>query len=283
LPGLETLCSVAAVETTFSALTPAQESLFLTLYLRALDFESRDPILGDRISADLAKKIDYDFGRQKVSNSLVLDLACRTRTLDELIRGFIAEHPDAVVLDLGCGLDPRVARCAPPSTVDWYDIDFPVVTDIRERFLPTASHTIGTDLTAPGWMNGIPADRPTMIVADGLMAFLTGPAYQDMIRALTAHFETGEFAFNAYTRFVLRIGNLSPTFKAMNAKTARGGIDDPHEPETWGARVTLIEELLLVNSPDVAKYPQPLRAFTRLCAHSTRISRHGNRILRYRF
>lgn len=42
-----------------------------------------------------------------------------------------------------------------------------------------------------------------------------------------------------------------------------GGIDDPREPESWGARLTLIEELLLVNSPDIAKYPPLLRAFTR--------------------
>lgn len=154
-----------------------------------------------------------------MANHLVLDLSVRTKKLDELIRVFVATHPNAVVLDLGCGLDPRVLRCGVPSTVDWYDIDFPVVMDIRERFLPNASHTIGAELTTPGWMNEIPADRPTMIVADGLMAFLTGPAYQDMMRALTAHFATGEFAFNAYTHFVMKIGNYSATFKALHATT----------------------------------------------------------------
>lgn len=271
------------METTFRSLTPAQESAFLTLYLRTLDYKSADPILGDSVSAAIADEIDYDFTRLKVQRHLVLDLSTRTKKLDQLIRQFVANHPNAVVLDLGCGLDPRVIRCRVPSTVDWYDIDFPAVVDIRERFLPNASHTIRADLTTPGWMNDIPADRPTMIVADGLMAFLTGEAYKDMICALTAHFATGEFAFNAYTRFVLKIGNLSSTFKALHAKTGSGGIDDPREPESWGARLTLIEELLLVNSPELAKYPPLLRAFTRLCAHSTRISRIGNRILRYRF
>ncbi|MEU6580582.1 class I SAM-dependent methyltransferase [Nocardia sp. NPDC046763] len=271
------------METTFSSLTPAQESLFLTLYLRALDCAARNPILGDTVSAEIAENIDYDFGRQQVSGSLVLDLACRTRTLDELVRSYLAQHPDAVVLDLGCGVDPRVLRCDPPAGVDWYDIDFPEVIAIRERFLPAASHTIPADLTAPDWMHAIPADRPTMIVADGLMAFLSGEEYRDLSRALTAHFAHGEFAFNAYTRLVLKLGNFSPTFKALGARSSGGGIDDPHEPESWGARLTLTEELLLVNSPDIAKYPQPLRAFTRLCAHNTWISRQGNRILRYRF
>jgi hypothetical protein len=33
----------------------------------------------------------------------------------------------------------------------------------------------------------------------------------------------------------------------------------------------------------VARFPQPLRSFTRLCAHSRRLSRHGNRVVRYAF
>ncbi|MGH3720834.1 MAG: class I SAM-dependent methyltransferase [Pseudonocardiaceae bacterium] len=271
------------MDTMFRELTPTQESLFLTLYLRALDQRSPDPILGDTVSAEIADKIDYDFTRQKVQHSLVLDLALRTKKLDDLIRTFAAEHSNAVVLDLGCGLDPRVLRCDLPPRTDWYDIDFPVVVKIRERFLPHVSHTINADLTTPGWLDDIPANRPTMIVADGLVAFLSGPAYKAMARALTAYFSTGEFAFNAYTPLVMRLGNYSGTFKALNARTAGDGINDPHEPESWGAGLTLIEELLLVHEPDVAKFPQPLRAFTRLCAHSTRISRHGNRVVRYRF
>jgi hypothetical protein len=111
-----------------------------------------------------------------------------------------------------------------------------------------------------------------MIVADGLTAFLSGHAYKAMTRALTAHFSTGEFAFNAYTPLVMRLANYSPTLKALHARTAGEGINDPREPESWGARLTLIEELLLVRAPEVAKFPQPLRVFTRLCAHSTMCS-----------
>lgn len=273
------------MEATFNALTPAQESCLLTLYLRALDCRSGSPILGDTISADIADKIDHDFARQEAgaSTGLVLDLAVRTKRLDELIRAFVAQHPNAVVIDLGCGLDPRVLRCQIPATIDWYDIDYPAVVDIREQFLPQTSHTIGADLNSSQWMNSIPADRPTMIVADGLMAYLSNEAFKGMTRALTTHFAHGEFATNAYTRFVLKIAPLSSTWKAMHAKPAGEGIDDPHEAESWGARLTLIEDILLARSPDVAKYPQPLRSFTRLSAYSTRFSRMGSRVIHYRF
>jgi O-methyltransferase involved in polyketide biosynthesis len=271
------------VESAFTRLTPVQESLFLTLYLRALDHRSPDPILRDALSDEVARKIGYDFGRLKVVPSQVLDLALRTKRLDELVQEFVAGHPDAVVLDLGCGLDPRAIRCDLPPGTDWFDLDFPEVLRIRERYLPLASHQVGADLTGPDWLDGIPADRPAMVVADGLMAFLTGERFRAMARTLTGHFPSGEFAFNAYTPFDLWAANYSGTFRSLHTKTAGEGFTDPHVPEGWGARLTLAEELLLTRAPEIAKYPRPLRDLTRLCAHSTWISRHGNRIVRYRF
>jgi O-methyltransferase involved in polyketide biosynthesis len=271
------------MDTTFRNLTPVEDSLFLTLYLRALDARSPFPLLGDARSADLAGQLDYDFSRQKALRNQVLDLALRTRRLDDLVRGFMARNRDAVVLDLGCGLDPRAMRCRPPDGVDWYDIDYPAVATIRESVLPGESHVVAADLGTSSWWEGIPTDRPTIAVADGLMAFMIGDAFKTLARTLATHFATGEFAFNAYTPLDLWAANFSSTFKALGARTAGDGIVDPHEVESWGASLILVEELLLVRDPDVARYPQPLRSFTRLCARSTRISRHGNRILRYAF
>src|SRR5215472_16613101 len=114
-------------ESLFRGLTPAQESLFLTLHFRALDYRSPSPILADATSAQLADSIGYDFRQLKVIGAKSLDLALRTNTLDKLVSAFVARHGDAVVLDLGCGLDPRQVRCHPPISIDWYDIDFPVV------------------------------------------------------------------------------------------------------------------------------------------------------------
>jgi hypothetical protein len=48
-------------ESAVGTLTPAQESLFLTLHLRALDSRSARPILGDTASAELAGTVGYDF------------------------------------------------------------------------------------------------------------------------------------------------------------------------------------------------------------------------------
>lgn len=79
-------------------LTPVQESLLLTLYLRALDARSADPILGDTASAERAEALEYDFSRQRVQPSLVLDLATRPVPTPDLARRRRRPHDRRVLV-----------------------------------------------------------------------------------------------------------------------------------------------------------------------------------------
>jgi O-methyltransferase involved in polyketide biosynthesis len=262
-------------------LGPVQQVALLGVRLRALDAASEVPILGDHHAVDLAGALGLDLGRPKLPRSVVLVHAVRAKTLDNAVRRFVADHSTATVLDVGCGFDTRFARCAPPPTVDWYDVDFAELITLRERFLPSRAHLVAADVTAPGWLHDIPNDRPTMIVTDGLMALLRGQSFIALARALTEHFEVGELAFNAHSRVAMR-----------NSRRVRGplvipavgeGIDDPHEAESWDARLTLIEELSMARAPEVAQYPPVLRAIARFSALSDRLARAGDRVVRYRF
>lgn len=263
-------------------LNPIQEALLLTLRARAVDATTRTPILGDTHQAELADRIDYDFAKLKLKPSLICGTALRGKKLDEAVRAFTATHRNAVVLDLGCGLDTRMLRCDPSADVDWYDIDYPEVIELRGQLLPHSSHLLGVDLTQPGWTEQLPADRPAMIVAEGLLPFLPGDTFHTLIREATTHFPTGELALNGYTRFAACAMKYHPSIKALGISAAQG-FDDPHEPETWGAGLKLIEEQLLTRAPEVALFPQPLRAITRATALSGKLSRQANRILRYAF
>lgn len=122
----------------------------------------------------MVRKIGYDLSVFPLPKSKIPDIAVRAIILDDVVRGFVARHPDAVVLDLGAGLDTRVHRVAPPPTVDWYDVDFPAVIRARERVMPRRPnvHGIAADVTDPRRLEQVPADRPAVIVADGLIGFV---------------------------------------------------------------------------------------------------------------
>ena len=120
-------------------LTPVERTVFVTQYARALDSRWPRPILGDTFADEIVGKIDYDFEALGVPSSAVCQTALRAKMLDERARRFIAGHPDAVVVDLGAGLDTGMLRVKPPATVDWYSVDLPNVIALRDELIPAGA------------------------------------------------------------------------------------------------------------------------------------------------
>src|ERR1700738_5369555 len=120
--------------------TTIERTALPPLYARALDSRWQRPILGDTLADASVGEIDYDFEGMGVVASVVCQSALRAKMLDERARQFIAEHPDAVVVDLGAGLDSAVFRVDPPPTVDWYSEDLPGVITLRDEVLPARDH-----------------------------------------------------------------------------------------------------------------------------------------------
>ena len=271
--------------TTLPALTPLEETLFLTLAGRALDQRSPRPILGDTAADEIVRLLDYDCEKFHLSSSPIINIAHRAKKLDEVASSFFAGHPRAVGLDLGAGLDTRALRVDPPSTVDWFDIDFPEVVAARRALIPEREHVhnVGADLTDPDWLDAVPTDRPAVIIADGLMAFLSQDDMIALLDRLTRHFPSGEIAFNGYTRFAIWAASHYRGTQSVAGLLKSPGFDDPHDPERWAPKLTLAREILLTREPEVAQFPLALRLFTQLSSHSTAWSRKGTTVLQYRF
>lgn len=270
-----------------TGLSPVEETALLTLYARALDSRRPIPILADTVAADTVEKLDYDFTGLGVQTSVVCQTALRAKMLDARVRTFLAAHPDAVIVDLGAGLDSGAHRVAVP--VDWFSVDLPGVSALRDQLLPALSHehTVAVSLADPAWAIAIPHDRPTMLIADGLFAFLSEPVIAGIFRTITDHFDCGEIAFNDYGRigWVSRAAlKFFPAkmFKDVGSQWGYPGFKDAHHPETWAPRLRLIEEASLAHQPEVDLFPEWLRFATRATGLSKAGARKA-RILRYRF
>jgi O-methyltransferase involved in polyketide biosynthesis len=274
-------------------LTPAEESLFLTLGSRALDSRLRLPFLGDTASDEILTGVGYNLAKfPQLSSRLidrrskVFDVAVRTKIMDEMVREFIRREPNAVVLDLGAGLDGRISRVNPPPSVQWYDIDFPAVAALRQELLPPSynEHIIGADVTDPGWLPQLPGDRPAMIVADGLVLFLAQDRFLSLLNRLTAQFPGGELVFNSYTSYALRTLKRSRAMRAISGGIVSPGMNDPMVLEELVDGLTLLEEVFLTRAPEVAELPLITRSISRLAARSATLSRMTTTVVvRYRF
>src|ERR1700733_255987 len=142
-------------------------------------------------------------------------------------------------------------------------------TALRDELVPAGDHaySVAASLADDGWADPIPSDRPTMLIADGLLAFLTESVIVNLFRRIPEHFRSGELAFNEYGR----VGWLSmitfkllpqKMFSAVGTQWAYRGFKDAHVPETWSPRLTLAEEASLAHAPEVDLFPMGIRVST---------------------
>ena len=272
-----------------SDLSPLEKTALLTQYARALDSRWPRPILGDTLADNIVEMIDYDFAALGVPASVVCQSALRAKMLDDRVRTFTSEHPDAVVVDLGAGLDTGLFRVNPPGTVSWYSVDLSRVIALRDQVMPTneQAHSVAASVADDDWPDGIPADRPAMVIADGLFAFLSEPVIVGLVRRMTDYFASGELAFNDYGR----IGWFSrvavklapqPMFSQVGVQWGYAGFKDARVPERWSPRLTLVEETSLAHAPEVDLFPAWIRLATKASGRFKAGARKA-RILRYRF
>ncbi|MBS1692718.1 MAG: class I SAM-dependent methyltransferase [Actinobacteria bacterium] len=202
--------------------------MLATLHAKAIDAALRDSVLNDQWARRIVDQIDYDWSRTTMNARNAPSVSLRSAHFDGWTRQFLAVHPDAAVLHLGCGLDSRFFRLAPGPGVDWYDVDYPDVIALRERFYPAAAryHLIAASVTDPAWVTAVPADRPALVVAEGLTMYLTENDGTALLRRLVGHLPSGELQFDAFSRLGIALQWTNPVVR-RSGSTLQWGIDRP--------------------------------------------------------
>ncbi|HYH33400.1 MAG TPA: class I SAM-dependent methyltransferase [Pseudonocardia sp.] len=265
-------------------LTGAPETLLATLHGRALDSRAPRSILHDTAAARAVERIDYDFRRTGMTATTAAGVALRGRQLDDWTREFLAAHPGATVLHLACGLDTRAQRLAPGPSVRWVDVDHPEVVALRERLLPSPDgdyRMIGASVTDDGWLEELPADRPTVAVFEGLTMYLREEDGHRLVERITGRFPSGQLLFDCYGTAGIRLQKLVPAVRRSGA-TLHWGIDDPRELERRHEGLVLLDALRSVDMPGVDLLPLPGRVQMAVLVRLPGL-RDVGRILRYRF
>ncbi|KAK2040980.1 O-methyltransferase [Colletotrichum somersetense] len=223
------------------ALSGAEETLLLTLYARALDAESPRPILSDQYAVEIVseiKDLGYDFKRTTVSrlNTAVLATAAsmRSRMLDIWTAKFLRKHPGpATVVHLACGLDTRSLRVRWQGEGRlWIDADQKEAVDLRRKLIKEPEPSKGEyrliqpNIHDDAWLGDykIPADRPALVIFEGLTPYLTPDEVYGLLRRIVSYFQQrgvhGEIHFDvigALTTFSVNTW-FNGTFKVMGTR-----------------------------------------------------------------
>jgi methyltransferase (TIGR00027 family) len=230
--------------------TKEKETMLMTLSGRAIQNQWKNPILRDPWAEEAMRHIDYDMSKQLTgvaSWSMWKDIgpaiiATRAATFDLLTTRFLADHPDATVLHVGCGMDSRVFRIDPPAGVQWFDVDYPDVIALRHQLFPernAAYHVIGAQLDDLRWMDDVPRDRPGLFIAEGVLMYLSEAEVKSLLNAVVDHFPGGQMIFDVVHPFILKsagsnVGGTGATYK--------WSLDDPQDIKQLEPKLELIKE-----------------------------------------
>ena len=204
--------------------------MLATFYAKALDADLPRPILGDRFAKEIVDRIDYDWKRTAITAANSPSVTTRSAHFDNWVRQFLAVTPEAVVLHLGCGLDARFFRLDPGPGVEWYDVDYPDVADLRRQLYPPRDHyhVLAASVTDPGWFAELPSGRPTLMIGEGLTMYLTKEDGVALLRRVVEHAPSGELQFDAFNRLGIKAQWTNAVVRRAGA-TLSWGIDGPDD------------------------------------------------------
>lgn len=181
-----------------------QETLIIPLYARKMCSELFPNLYRDETSARLIDRIDYDFTKvAEKSESFMqkfgfLEVGVRQNDLAFEVRDYLKTHPNASVVNLGCGLDNTGRHCD-NGTCKIYNLDFPDVIAVRNELLPVGAReqNIPCDLNNTEWFEKIDASDGAVFFASGVFYYFLSEQVKSLVRAMAKAFPNGRLVFDS--------------------------------------------------------------------------------------
>ena len=223
-----------------------QETLVIPLYSRKLCTELYPNLFQDETEVRLIDQIDYDFSEvEKNPRSLMqrfgsLEVAMRQNDLAFEVRDYLKSHPNAAVVNLGCGLD-CTGRSCDNGRCKIYNLDFPNVITVRNELLPAGDweQNIPCDLNDTAWFSEVDTSGGAVFFASGVFYYFLTEQVKALVQGMADAFPGGVLVFDAANRTAVRM--IAKTW-LKSAKIKDVGAyfavsDAPKEIGAWDSRL----------------------------------------------
>ena len=189
-----------------------QETLVIPLYGRRLCTERFPDLFQDRKAVELIERLDYDFSlleRQSQSWSHqfgALEVAMRENDLMIEMGDYLAAHPRATLVNLGCGLD-QTAENIDNGLCRIVNIDLPDVIAVRDELLPGSGRirNIGCDLNDTAWFEEIDGADGVCFMAAGVFYYFKTEDIRRLFTAMAKRFPGARLVFDTAGRRAVKL------------------------------------------------------------------------------
>jgi methyltransferase (TIGR00027 family) len=243
-------------ETPNQDLSGVAETLLMTLYIRAMESQRPDALIKDEKAVALVTQMSYDFDRVRqvqMDEDDKVTVILRNLEFDRYARDFLARHPEAVVVHIGCGLDSRFER-VDNGQVEWYDLDLPEVIELRRKFIGDEGkryHLLGCSAFDSAWLDAVSAhrQRPFLFMAEGVLMYFEEAQVKSLVLMLREHFPGAELVIDVFSPFIVRANNLRLSITKFGARY-HWGLKRGQEIEGWGDGIRLLDEWGYFDRPE---------------------------------
>jgi O-methyltransferase involved in polyketide biosynthesis len=254
------------VEESINAITDISETLLIPLYARAIESQTKNPILIDKKAVEITQELNKYFlksdsklhktllkgqVRRRLGKKLTATLALRTRKFDRYCIDFLDKNPDGIIVELGCGLSTRFPRID-TGTLTLYDLDFSEVIDIKKQFFKETDryHFIRSSVVDFKWMEQIRnQDKKILFIAEGLFMYLHDEEVKNIIVNIQKKFPGCELVCEVVNVYIVKMLKRKIWKKKFQRDNHLGknvtfhfGVHDGKELEKWNGGITFLDE-----------------------------------------
>ncbi len=210
------------------------------LFLRARESQNADTKLHDPKAVEICSRLDLNISEMEELHGFHKRVVARTCIIDNACRAFLEQHPDAVVVNLGAGMDTRYSRLDNGRAL-WFDLDLPEVIQIREQLFERSERIkfFASPVSDFTWIPHVPRNRPALFIAEALLSYLEEHEVRAVVRTIAEHFPgSGMIAevMSSPDRTATAVGLLK------KFPPAKWGVASLSDLETWRSGITLEEQ-----------------------------------------
>lgn len=198
-----------------------EETALIPLAVRANETRRKNARICDEKAVEIIETLGID--TEPLDKFITHEgVVARTIMFDKTVSSLLKKYPDALCLNIGCGLDDRFSR-VDNGMVRWFNIDLPDSIEVRRKTFPETEreHMLGADILTDGWTEQIPGSSVKIVIAEGILMYFSKEQTKSLLNNLTANFDRG-FLLAELMHPKMMNEKMHDTVKRTNAKFGWG-------------------------------------------------------------
>ncbi|MBN1159220.1 MAG: class I SAM-dependent methyltransferase [Bacteroidales bacterium] len=266
-------------------LTEVSRTALITLKSRVAESKKDKPVIIDPMGEVCLNRLEPGLPSEKYDSvverefpvALTRYIALRARKYDILTREFITQHPEGLVVSLGCGFDTRYWRVS-DEPWSYVELDLPEVMDVKRAVMKDLLQyrIIDSSVLDFTWIDRVAGiqNKNVLFLAEGLLMYLPDNGARELFRRLSDQFSESFIIFEMvqkkYTKGIWK--KLVEMKMSRSAASSAGssysfGIRKATEVEKFGNGIKILQEWSYFEDPDIKPrflhYLRNCKMFTR--------------------